>query len=63
VGKNNACLSYCRQGLAVRETYLRIRETHGRYPMTDAEKRAKVTKKYLESGTISDERGSFVYDL
>jgi len=45
------------------EAYLRIRETHGRYPMTDAEKRAKVTKKYLESGTISDERGSFVYDL
>ncbi len=39
--------------------YLDIRVTHGRSPMTDAEKRARVTKKYLDNGTISDRRGSF----
>ena len=43
------------------EAYLKIRETHGRYPMTDAARRAAVTKKYLDDGTISDERGSFQY--
>ena len=42
--------------------YLNIRETHGRHPMTDAAKRAAVTKKYLDQGIISDERGSFVHD-
>jgi peptidoglycan hydrolase-like protein with peptidoglycan-binding domain len=42
--------------------YLKIRETHGRFPMTDAAKRAAVTKKYLNNGIISDERGSFRYD-
>jgi peptidoglycan hydrolase-like protein with peptidoglycan-binding domain len=45
------------------DAYLEIRETHGRYPMTHARKRAEVTRKYLVSGTISDERDSFVYDL
>lgn len=40
--------------------YLKIRETHGRYPMTHAARRAAVTKKYLDSGIISDERGSFL---
>lgn len=39
--------------------YLKIRKTHGKYPMTDAEKRAQVTGKYLKNGTISDKRGSF----
>ena len=39
--------------------YLVIRRTHGRSPMTDAAKRAKVTKKYLTKGIISDARGSF----
>ena len=39
--------------------YLKIRETYGSSPMTDAAKRARVTKKYLSNGTISDERGSF----
>ena len=39
--------------------YLDIRETHGRSPMTDAAKRARVTKKYLDRGIISDRRGSF----
>lgn len=39
--------------------YLEIRETYGKYPMTDAAKRAQVTKKYLQKGIISDKRGSF----
>jgi len=43
--------------------YLKIRETHGRYPMTHAARRAAVTKKYLNNGTISDERGSFQFDF
>ena len=42
------------------DAYLKIRVSYGRSPMTDAEKRARVTKKYLTSGTISDRRGSFV---
>ena len=41
------------------DAYLQIRETYGRYPMTDAAKRARVTRKYLDNGTISDLRGSF----
>jgi len=41
------------------KAYLKIRETHGRNPMTHAARRAAVTKKYLDNGTISDERGSF----
>ena len=41
------------------EAYLTIRESFGRSPMTDAAKRAAVTKKYLDQGGISDERGSF----
>ena len=41
--------------------YLRIRKTFGNSPMTDAEKREKATRKYLRNGTISDERGSFVF--
>ena len=40
-------------------SYLEIRVTHGRTPMTHARKRARVTKKYLDNGTISDQRGSF----
>jgi len=42
--------------------YLRIRETYGRSPMTDASKRAAVTKKYLDRGAISEERGSFQHN-
>ncbi|MDA0652564.1 MAG: hypothetical protein O3C49_04705, partial [Proteobacteria bacterium] len=38
------------------ESYLKIRATTS---MTDPEKRARVTKKYLTKGIISDERGSF----
>jgi len=45
------------------DAYLKIRENHGRYPMTDAAKRAAVTKKYLDNGIISDERGSFHYNI
>ncbi len=43
------------------EAYLEIRATHGRYPMTHANRRALVTKRYADNGTISEERGSFVY--
>ena len=39
--------------------YLEIRVTYGGSPMTDAAKRARVTKKYLDRGAISDSRGSF----
>lgn len=41
------------------DAYLARRIDYGRSPMTDAEKRAEVTRRYLERGTISDERGSF----
>ena len=41
------------------DAYLKIRVSYGRSPMTDAAKRARVTKKYLTNGTISDRRGSF----
>ena len=41
------------------EAYLDIRINHGSSPMTDAEKRARVTRRYLHNGTISDVRGSF----
>ncbi len=45
------------------KAYLKIRETYGKYPMTDADKRADVTKKYLDKGIISDKRGSFKYNV
>jgi peptidoglycan hydrolase-like protein with peptidoglycan-binding domain len=41
------------------DAYLKIRVSYGKSPMTDAAKRASVTKKYLTNGTISDRRGSF----
>jgi len=44
------------------DAYLVVRETHGRYPMTDAAKRAAVTRRYLDDGIISDERWSFQYN-
>ncbi len=49
----------------VLEAYLQIRVTyqHGHSaPMSDAMRRATVTKRYLDSGVISDNRGSFVYN-
>ena len=39
--------------------YLSLRPTFGRVPMTDAVKRAQVTKKHLDQGILSSERGSF----
>jgi peptidoglycan hydrolase-like protein with peptidoglycan-binding domain len=41
--------------------YLKVRATFGKSPMTDAVKRADVTKKYLDKGIISDERDSFQF--
>ena len=41
------------------DAYLKIRVTYGRSPMTNADKRARVTRKYLANGMISDRRGSF----
>lgn len=41
--------------------YLKIREVYGATPMTDAHKRALVTKKYLDQGVISAERNSFKF--
>jgi peptidoglycan hydrolase-like protein with peptidoglycan-binding domain len=46
------------EGILIR-SYLEIRETHGGSPMTNARKRALVTRKYVNNGTISDQRGSF----
>ncbi|MCP4666326.1 MAG: hypothetical protein GY849_08155 [Deltaproteobacteria bacterium] len=43
------------------DAYLKIRETYGRSPMTHANKRAAVTRKYLDKGVISTERRSFQY--
>jgi peptidoglycan hydrolase-like protein with peptidoglycan-binding domain len=41
------------------EEYIKVRADYGRSPMTDANKRASVTKKYLDNNTISADRGSF----
>lgn len=41
--------------------YVKIRETYGKTPMTDARKRAQVTKRYLTKGIISAKRGSFKF--
>ena len=49
--------------LRVIDAYLKIRESYGKYPMTDAAKRAAVTKKYLDDGAISQEHGSFEYNI
>ncbi|MEM7058415.1 MAG: peptidoglycan-binding domain-containing protein [Pseudomonadota bacterium] len=49
------------QERAVIKQYLRVRESYGKSPMTDAKKRAQVTKRYLTKGIISDARGSFKY--
>lgn len=48
--------------MRVIEEYLKVRAEYGNSPMTDADKRAAVTKKYLDNGIISAERGSFKYD-
>ncbi len=41
------------------KNYLDIRQTYGKYPMTDARQRASVTRGYVVDGIISDSRGSF----
>lgn len=46
------------EDLLIRE-YLEVRKTYGKYPMTHADERAEVTRKYLETGIISGKRGSF----
>lgn len=49
----------------VLDAYLQIRVTykHGYSgPMSDANRRAAVTQRYLNSGIISNQRGSFVYE-
>jgi LysM repeat protein len=40
--------------------YLDVRETYGKWPMTDARQRANVTRGYVVDGIISANRGSFV---
>ena len=39
--------------------YLKIRETYGKYPMTDAKGRAEVVQRYLDQGKISAKKNSF----
>ncbi len=46
-------------GRQVIKAYLDARKTYGKIPMTDAEQRGEVTRRYLRDGIISDERGSF----
>ena len=50
-----------REEQRVIEAYVRIRATYGGSPMTHANKRAAVTKKYVTNGLISMERNSFKY--
>ena len=42
------------------KNYLDIRQTFGKYPMTDARQRAAVTRGYVVDGIISDSRGSYI---
>jgi peptidoglycan hydrolase-like protein with peptidoglycan-binding domain len=43
------------------QAYLSVRENYGKHPMTDAVRRAAVTRRYLDRGVVSDARGSFVW--
>lgn len=43
----------------VLDAYLDIRQTYGKHPMTHAEQRGEVTRRYLADGIISDRRNSF----
>ena len=47
------------QAMRLIKGYLAVRTTYGRSPMTNAQHRADVTRKYLDAGKISAERGSF----
>jgi len=42
------------------KNYLDVRETYGKYPMTDSRQRAAVILGYVVDGIISADRGSFV---
>ena len=42
------------------KNYLDVRESYGKYPMTDARQRASVTRGYVVDGIISTNRGSLV---
>jgi hypothetical protein len=46
----------------VNKNYLDVRETYGRYPMTDARQRASVTRGYVVDGIIAAGRGSLITD-
>jgi hypothetical protein len=52
-----------REEMRLLEEYLKVRAVYGQTPMTDADNRAAVTKKYLDRGIISAERGSFHYKI
>lgn len=45
--------------LKVINAYLKVRETYGASPMTNARDRSAVTKRYLDAGKISAKKGSF----
>ncbi|MBK7870275.1 MAG: peptidoglycan-binding protein [Saprospiraceae bacterium] len=60
-GLNNPAAWTTAEERKVIDAYLNIRETFGNSPMTDAAKRARVTKNYLNRGIISDQRNSFRY--
>src|SRR5690606_28686024 len=45
--------------LKVLNQYLKLRQTYGKSPMTHAQNRAAVTKRYLDAGKISASKGSF----
>jgi len=44
------------------KNYLDLRQTYGKYPMTDARQRASVTQGYVVDGIISAGRGSLLTD-
>lgn len=48
-----------KEELKVINHYLKIRETYGSSPMTNARDRATVTKRYLDAGKISSRKWSF----
>lgn len=59
VGLNNPTNWTTADEEKVLNAYLKIRQTYGSSPMTDALKRGNTTKKYVNKGIISADRGSF----
>lgn len=47
----------------VLDRYLAVRQNYGKYPMTDARQRGKVTRQYVDRGIISASRRSFISSL